>query len=337
MAAATTCSWTPHTQWSPVPLPPFPNNVPTHTLLVIDYDRIKAGNPEEIERLWTAATMLGVWYLKNHGIDEEAWGMFDMAAETMDLPLDEKMKYEQGDEGLAFGYKAIGAYTVDTAGTKDPVQFINVAKDDALLWPAQARCSYPSTMNATVIPFVEKSLWLPNGTLLKKHPQYEHSGGEAWCTFSPPHRFSQSLLNNHLSGLQVFLPGVETWQYVKPIPGHAICNLGDAMSILSGGILRSNLHRVETKARSTASLSYFFARPANSVVLCALTEDSIQITEAVRRTSDPSLFDMGVTAIEWEMRHRKNQRMNNRKVMGPRPGFACRGTEHTDPVKIEAY
>ena len=30
-------------------------------------------------------------------------GMFDMGAETMDLPLEEKMKYEQGDEGMSFG------------------------------------------------------------------------------------------------------------------------------------------------------------------------------------------------------------------------------------------
>lgn len=30
----------------------------------------------------------------------------------------------------------------------------------------------------------------------------------------------------------------------KPLPGHAICNLGDAMFFFSGGILRSNIHRV---------------------------------------------------------------------------------------------
>ena len=29
--------------------------------------------------------------------------MFDMGAETMRLPLDEKMKFEQGDEGSSFG------------------------------------------------------------------------------------------------------------------------------------------------------------------------------------------------------------------------------------------
>lgn len=41
--------------------------------------------------------------LKNHGVDEEAYGMFDMGAETMALPLEEKIKYEQGDDGLSFG------------------------------------------------------------------------------------------------------------------------------------------------------------------------------------------------------------------------------------------
>ena len=29
--------------------------------------------------------------------------MFDMGAETMRLPMDEKMKFEQGDDGVSFG------------------------------------------------------------------------------------------------------------------------------------------------------------------------------------------------------------------------------------------
>ena len=61
----------------------------------------------------------------------------------------------------------------------------------------------------------------------------------------------------------MLVPGSESWQYVKvfffsmleiqivlliffpqPIPRHAICNIGDALALFSGGILRSNLHRV---------------------------------------------------------------------------------------------
>ena len=43
--------------------------------------------------------------LKNHGVDEEANEMFNMGAETMALPTEEKKKFEQGDDGLLpFGY-----------------------------------------------------------------------------------------------------------------------------------------------------------------------------------------------------------------------------------------
>ena len=42
--------------------------------------------------------------LKNHGVDGEVSSMFEMGAETMALPLEEKMKFEQGDGGSSFGY-----------------------------------------------------------------------------------------------------------------------------------------------------------------------------------------------------------------------------------------
>ena len=42
-------------------LPPFPDTVRTHPLLVIDYDLLKIGDAEEINKLWKAATELGFW------------------------------------------------------------------------------------------------------------------------------------------------------------------------------------------------------------------------------------------------------------------------------------
>lgn len=41
--------------------PPFPDNVPTHPLLVIDYELIKRGDEAEIAKLWTAGRQLGFW------------------------------------------------------------------------------------------------------------------------------------------------------------------------------------------------------------------------------------------------------------------------------------
>ncbi|KIJ24586.1 hypothetical protein M422DRAFT_119572, partial [Sphaerobolus stellatus SS14] len=72
----------------PVPsYPPFPDNVHTHRLLIIDHELIKAGDCKEIERLMEAATSLGFWYLKNHGAENEVDAMFDLKAKVMSLPL----------------------------------------------------------------------------------------------------------------------------------------------------------------------------------------------------------------------------------------------------------
>ena len=57
-----------------------------------------------------------------------------------------------------------------------------------------------------------------------------------------------TILFNVLGGLQILPPGLEAtdenWRYVRPEPGCAVLNIGDAMVEWSGGVLRSNLHRV---------------------------------------------------------------------------------------------
>ncbi|KAF8990930.1 Clavaminate synthase-like protein [Cyathus striatus] len=344
-------------------LPPFPDDVPTHPLLVIDFELIKARDANEIARLWESSTKLGFWYLKNHGVDEEVNEMFNMGAETMALPLEEKMKFEQGDGGMSFGYKKAGANAVDATGTLDTVEFINVSKDDALAWPSQAHRPYPPTVNnrmdSTIKPFVQKSLevnntildvlndklGLPSGSLLKLHPPDEYSGSEARVIKNPPNPNpnsgdvkqaigshtdfgSLSFLHNRLGGLQVLVPGAESWQYVRPIPGHAICNVGDALSIFSGGILRSNLHRVVPPPKAQGyherwSL-VFFTRPGNSIVLRALQEQSDMVAKAVESTPEKN-WNTGSTASEWFARRIKYQRINNRE--GPESWMASRGTE----------
>jgi isopenicillin N synthase-like dioxygenase len=127
------------------------------------------------------------------------------------------------------------------------VEFINIAKDDALAWPQQARRAYPSTVNAhmpeTVIPFVKKSvevndtllqifndrLGLPPDALKKRHLLAEYSGSETRVIKNPPSLQaplkvaigahtdfgSLSFLHNRLGGLQVLRPGSEDWQYIK--------------------------------------------------------------------------------------------------------------------------
>jgi hypothetical protein len=42
-------------------LPPFPEDIPTHPLIVIDYQKLLEDDAVEIEKLWQAATTLGFW------------------------------------------------------------------------------------------------------------------------------------------------------------------------------------------------------------------------------------------------------------------------------------
>lgn len=50
-----------HSSVMAVTLPPFPEDVPTHPLLVVDYELIKKGDQQEMDKLWEAATKLGFW------------------------------------------------------------------------------------------------------------------------------------------------------------------------------------------------------------------------------------------------------------------------------------
>ncbi len=42
-------------------LPPFPDDVPTVSLTVVDYGLLKSGDKNEINTLWDAATKQGFW------------------------------------------------------------------------------------------------------------------------------------------------------------------------------------------------------------------------------------------------------------------------------------
>lgn len=106
-------------------------------------------------------------------------------------------------------------------------------------------------------------------------------------------------------------------KHSQPLPGHAVCNVGDALAVFSGGILQSNIHRVVPPPGDQAEHErwslVFFTRPGNLRVLRALVEDSPLIEDAVQRRPEHN-FNTGETSAEWFARRIKYQRINNRKV-----------------------
>ncbi|KAF9002938.1 hypothetical protein BDQ17DRAFT_1305887 [Cyathus striatus] len=329
-------------------LPPFPDDVVTQSLTIIDYGLLEKGDVREIDRLWDAATRMGFWYLKNHGTEEEASGMFELGKEIMDLEHEEKMKFDMGNDGATFGYKALGTNVVDPSGTRDKSEFINISKDDAIVWPKQIHRSYPEPvdkkMDIVVRPFIQKShhvattildvfngkLGMKSGTLLSLHQLENISGDEARIIKVPANIPSNakalgehtdfgslSCLHNKLGGLQVLDPETNSWKYVKPLPGHVICNIGDALFILSGGILRSALHKVIAPPGVQSmyerwSLVYF-SRPDDNVILNALVEKSEIVANEVTRSSNPNSFATNSTVAAWIARRVKYRRAQHFK------------------------
>ncbi|KAK4053176.1 hypothetical protein OIV83_001911 [Microbotryomycetes sp. JL201] len=352
------------------PVEPFPEDLETHPLLIVDYDKVKAGDKAAIETLYKACSELGFFYLKNHGVDPEP--VFAVGEDTFDLPMDELMKFEQGDSGMSAGFKAAGLNNVDKEGNKDTAYFINVAKDDAWHYPTVRQRTYPQPVMdnmATITDFTKRSnevlltlmealeepLGLPKGTFRPLHTPEKLSGSETRIIRKPSESEkgympegniggkaasigahtdfgSFSMLHGRgTGGLQVLPPGTTEWQYIKPLPGHAVCNVGDTLNVFSGGIFNSNIHRVipppAPQDKYTRWSCVFFIRPYFDCPLEPLSSLSSKIAQNAANHPSISKLEKGVTAGDWFKRRIFNQRVANRK--GPETWQASRGTEHT--------
>lgn len=86
---------------------------------------------------------------------------------------------------------------------------------------------------------------------------------------------SITLLFNWLGGLQIENGKTGEWEWVRPVPGHAIVNLGDTMKEFSGHRLASGKHRVVAAPGLQAQLErysvVYFVRPTDEVYMEDLT------------------------------------------------------------------
>ncbi|CAO2653900.1 Nn.00g106330.m01.CDS01 [Neocucurbitaria sp. VM-36] len=135
---------------------------------------------------------------------------------------------------------------------------------------------------------------------------------------------SVTVLFNRLGGLQVRLPesispapptstsppptDIEQrlcengWAYVRPLPGHCIVNLGDALVKFSNGILRSNIHRVVAPPGEQGSVTRY------SLVYFCRPEDDIVLKRLVEGGEDEEEEEEDVTAKEWILRRALGRR-----------------------------
>jgi isopenicillin N synthase-like dioxygenase len=175
-----------------------------------------------------------------------------------------------------------------------------------------------------LLGLLNSQLGLPDDQLSSLHRLTSVSGDQVRWVHAPPQPTddrrtalgqhtdfgSVTVLFNRLGGLQVLPPNSHEWSYVKPLRGHAVINLGDAMVKFSAGILRSNIHRVVNppgqQADHTRMSLVYFARPADDVILKAL--DGSTLIDEKRRQNPESLDEEEITSKEWILRRALGRR-----------------------------
>lgn len=131
-----------------------------------------------------------------------------------------------------------------------------------------------------------------------------HADADKSCLPQTPHTDLGSLtfVFASMPGLQVLPVGMgqnpasydeSDWRYVVPRPGHAVVNIGDCVSIMTNGLLKSALHRVGPVVGCAMPERYSMAylmRPENQTVLRIL--DSPLVPQSVSNGED-------LTSGEW--------------------------------------
>lgn len=167
-------------------------------------------------------------------------------------------------------------------GSPDRMAFYNLSQDDILgnspsrPAPAIVETHRPEfraffhhahLILSRLLSHLDAPLGLEDGTLISLSPLEKASGTSLRLLKALPSASgskartdlvghtdlgSITMLFNVVGGLQILPPSApETpadsdWRFVRPMPDCALINLGDAMVQWSGGVVRSNMHRVAT-------------------------------------------------------------------------------------------
>jgi isopenicillin N synthase-like dioxygenase len=267
----------------PAEIPPFLEGVPHAPIATISSAKLLSKDPSTAAAAVEACQTYGFFYLDLTDSEEgrllvsEAEQLRDLAERAFDLPQEEKLSHLLQPGGLMFGYKAAGTVKkTDPNKRPDTTEFFNISKDhmngitESRSYPGIILDAKPLLVNfqkhaheagMVVLRTLARQMGLaeesfselnrfekPAGDHVRLTHKFVH-GSDANAVGLPSHTDfgSVTLLFNWLGGLQIESRTegrVGEWEFVKPVEGHAIVNLGDAMVSWTNGGLKSAKHRV---------------------------------------------------------------------------------------------
>ncbi|KAF3769146.1 Clavaminate synthase-like protein [Cryphonectria parasitica EP155] len=317
-------------------------------LITLDLSKFDqpGGKEELVKELDHAVTKVGFFYVKNFNISqEEVDRQFALGREFYALPLEEKLKYHDEDAlvgGNYNGYRPAGTRILGN-GIKDNIQVYNIPKFDGYHQRQQppvlednikeierfSRKCHDEVV-VKLLKLFALLLELPEDQLVKDH-QYDLQGEDhlrymhyaarspeenkqVGQMYTPGHTDLGSitlLFRQPVCGLQI-LNSEGNWKWVKPMDGTITINTCDALTALTGGLIKSSIHRVHAPPQDQAQIDrlgvLYFARPNNHVVLDPIKNSPL--LERLGKTSNV-FTELGqhLTTEEWvKIRQQQQQR-----------------------------
>ncbi|RYP08958.1 hypothetical protein DL764_001569 [Monosporascus ibericus] len=339
-------------------IPPFPDDVPTVPMYTISLAALHSGDRNTAERVLAACQELGFFLLDlcGDGLGEimidEIDQLFQVGKDIMNLPEDVKQRYLHDIPRSFLGFKPRGHAKTET-DEPDRFEWFNLGQDGLMgTTPLQplpplvhtylplftSFLKHGQCLVATINSTLATQLSLPQDTFTTLQTPSKPSGTVVRLikAFASPHaedlRTSMihhtdfgtiTLLANVLGGLQILTPGKSAtdetaWRWVRPQPGCLIVNLGDAMVQWTGGILRSNVHRINYAPGQQRYVDRYslaiLVRPERNASMMKRTGGEIGDME-----------DNGLTAWEWEVK----------KAMSLARGAAVAQSKGGKPLAVE--
>ncbi|KAJ5225886.1 naringenin-2-oxoglutarate 3-dioxygenase [Penicillium chermesinum] len=318
-------------------------------LVTLDLSQFEqpGGKESLVKQLDHAVRNVGFFYVKNFNISqEEVDRQFALGREFYALPLEEKLKYHNADDlakGEYNGYRPAG-HRIMGNGVKDNVQVYNIPKFDGYHNRQQPQVVADNIQEVETFSrkchteVVEKLLRLfaillelPDEDQLVRDHQYDVKGEDhlrymhysarsveenkkVSGLYSAGHTDLGSitlLFRQPVAALQI-LNSQGEWKWVRPQDGTITINTCDALTALTGGLIKSSIHRVHAPPADQAHVDrlgvLYFARPNNHVIL-----DPISNSPLLNRLGlhDNELTRLGqhLTMEEWvKVRQTQQQR-----------------------------
>ncbi|KAL4863191.1 hypothetical protein BDV12DRAFT_202343 [Aspergillus spectabilis] len=329
MPSTTTPSLEPY-----VPPPQTKENLDWASLGALDLSLLdKPGGIQKLaEQVLSFINKNGFFYVTNHGLTPSQINrQYALASAFFSLPLDEKLKYLCDTASGDFrGYKP---QSTGKLSTRDNDERYNIPK----FTPEHER-PHPQLILDHYEEIREFSLHIHNNILLPLlrlfayvleidteslvnnhrytepgleylrymiyHPRSasdDAAAGNLWANGHTDYNTLTFLFHQPVAGLQVLTPEGE-WKYVKSEPGAIIVNIADALEYLSGGFLKSTVHRVvrppgDQADKPRLSLIYF-ARPEANVKMRAVESPLLRRVGNKLDEKYAGALE-GVTAEEW--------------------------------------